>query len=72
MNVNEVVFYLLDSYDILRILIICNGDKNKLKLFYVFYFFFIGFFCIYYGDEIGMDGGMDFDCCKCMIWDIKE
>ena len=65
-------FHLLDSHDTPRILTTCNGDKNKLKLLYVFHLSFIGSPCIYYGDEIGMDGGMHPDCRKCMIWDTKE
>ena len=72
MNVNEAAFHLLDSHDTPRILTTCNGDKNKLKLLYVFHLSFIGSPCIYYGDEIGMDGGMDPDCRKCMVWDTKE
>ena len=72
MNVNEAAFHLLDSHDTPRILTTCNGDKNKLQLLYVFHLSFIGSPCIYYGDEIGMDGGMDPDCRKCMVWDTEE
>ncbi|KEK25947.1 alpha-glycosidase [Bacillus gaemokensis] len=69
MNVNEAAFHLLDSHDTPRVLTICNGNKDKVKLLYVFHLSFIGSPCIYYGDEIGMDGGMDPDCRKCMVWD---
>ncbi|WP_410983793.1 alpha-glycosidase [Bacillus cereus] len=68
MNVNEAAFHLLDSHDTPRILTTCNGNKDKVHLLYVFHLSFIGSPCIYYGDEIGMDGGMDPECRKCMIW----
>ena len=69
MNVNEVAFHLLDSHDTPRILTTCKGNKEKVKLLYVFQLSFIGSPCIYYGDEIGMEGEMDPGCRKCMIWD---
>jgi glycosidase len=28
--------------------------------------------CVYYGDEVGIDGHEDPDCRKCMIWDPKK
>lgn len=67
-NVNEVAFNLLDSHDTPRILTICNDNKEKLKLLYVFQLSFTGTPCIYYGDEIGMTGGPDPGCRKCMEW----
>jgi cyclomaltodextrinase / maltogenic alpha-amylase / neopullulanase len=67
-NVNEVAFNLLDSHDTPRILTICNENKEKLKLLYVFQLSFTGTPCIYYGDEIGMTGGQDPGCRKCMEW----
>ncbi|EOP66716.1 neopullulanase [Bacillus cereus VDM006] len=69
MNVNEAAFHLLDSHDTPRVLTTCKGNKNKVKLLYVFHLSFIGSPCVYYGDEIGMDGGMDPGCRKCMVWD---
>lgn len=71
-NVNEAAFHLLDSHDTPRILTICNGNKQKVKLLYVFQLSFIGSPCIYYGDEIGMDGGMDPECRKCMEWNKEK
>lgn len=40
-----------------------------MKLASVIQFTFSGVPSIYYGDEIGMDGGEDPDCRKCMEWD---
>jgi cyclomaltodextrinase / maltogenic alpha-amylase / neopullulanase len=68
-QVNEAAFNLLDSHDTPRLLTICGGDKRRLKLAALFQFTFTGTPCIYYGDEIGLDGGQDPDCRKCMEWE---
>ncbi|MGP4038427.1 glycoside hydrolase family 13 protein [Gracilibacillus sp. D59] len=68
-NVNEVAFNLLDSHDTARILTEADGNKERIKLLYLFQLSFIGSPCIYYGDEIGMTGGNDPGCRKCMEWD---
>lgn len=67
-NVNEVAFNLLGSHDTPRILTMCNDNKDKLKLLFLFQLSFIGSPCIYYGDEISMTGDHDPGCRKCMIW----
>lgn len=46
-----------------------GGDKQRLKLALTFLFTFTGTPCIFYGDEIGLDGEDDPDCRKCMIWE---
>ncbi len=71
-NVNEVQFNLLDSHDTPRILTICENNIEKVKLLYLFQLSFVGTPCIYYGDEIGMTGGQDPGCRKCMVWDKSE
>ena len=68
-NVNEVAFNLLDSHDTPRILTLADGKMDRVKLLYLFQLSFIGTPCIYYGDEIGMEGGQDPGCRACMIWD---
>lgn len=68
-NVNEVAFNLLDSHDTPRILTLANGNRDRVKLLYLFQLSFIGAPCIYYGDEIGMAGGQDPGCRACMEWD---
>ncbi|MDP4096016.1 alpha-glycosidase [Paenibacillus sp. P96] len=65
----EVAFNLLDSHDTPRILTLAGGDKRKMRLAAVFQFTYIGTPCIYYGDEIGLEGGPDPGCRKCMEWD---
>ncbi|MGI8315481.1 glycoside hydrolase family 13 protein [Halobacillus mangrovi] len=68
-NVNEVAFNLLDSHDTPRILTYADGNKEAVKLMYLFQLSYKGTPCIYYGDEIGMTGGEDPGCRKCMAWD---
>src|SRR5699024_7114762 len=71
-NVNEVAFNLLDSHDTARVLTMAEGNKERIKLLYLFQLSFIGSPCIYYGDEIGMTGGGDPGCRKCMEWDQSK
>ncbi|WP_411675123.1 glycoside hydrolase family 13 protein [Cohnella faecalis] len=71
-QVNEVAFNLLGSHDTARLLTLCEGRTERLKLATLFQFTFPGAPCIYYGDEIGMDGGHDPDCRKCMEWDPQK
>lgn len=66
---NEVIFNLLSSHDTPRALTQLGGDKRRLKLAIVFLMTFIGTPCIFYGDEIGLQGEGDPDCRKCMEWD---
>lgn len=65
---NEVIFNMLCSHDTPRLLQRLGNDKRKLKLSVVFLFTYIGTPCIFYGDEIGLNGDGDPDCRKCMEW----
>lgn len=68
-QVNEMMLNFLSSHDIERYYTACSGKKGKLLSSYAFIFTFIGIPMIYYGDEIGMKGGADPDCRRCMDWD---
>ena len=68
-HVSEVNFNLLNSHDTKRILNTCQGNKQKVLLSYAFLMTQAGAPCIYYGDEVGMDGEDDPLCRKCMIWE---
>jgi glycosidase len=68
-NVSEVNFNLLNSHDTERLLTTCKGDKQRVILAYTFLMTQAGSPCIYYGDEIGMEGADDPLCRKCMIWE---
>jgi cyclomaltodextrinase len=65
----EAAFNLLGSHDTPRLLTLGKGDKRRMKLATVIQFTFAGTPCIYYGDEVGLDGGQDPGCRKCMEWD---
>jgi cyclomaltodextrinase / maltogenic alpha-amylase / neopullulanase len=60
---------LLDSHDTPRFLSCVSGNKDSLKLAWFFMFTYPGAPCIYYGDEIGMDGKHDPGCRKSFPWE---
>jgi glycosidase len=70
--VNFALQNLLGSHDTERFLTLCNGDDDKLKLATLFQMTYPGAPMMYYGDEIGMEGGKDPDCRKTMIWDSTK
>jgi len=57
---------LISSHDEPRFLTMVGGDGEAFKLATALQFTFPGAPCIYYGDEIGLDGGHDPDCRKPM------
>lgn len=63
---------LLDSHDTPRFLSCVSGNKDALKLAWLFLFTYPGAPCLYYGDEIGMDGEHDPYCRKSFPWDEKK
>ncbi len=69
---NDVAFNLLDSHDTTRLLTLCKNDKRRMKLAALFQLTFPGTPCIYYGDEVGLNGEFDPDCRKCMEWDESK
>ena len=71
-EVTQVQLNLLDSHDTPRFLTCVKNDKAALKLAWQFIFTFPGAPCIYYGDEIGMDGSHDPDCRKSFPWDESK
>ncbi|MBV6395516.1 MAG: Neopullulanase 2 [Anaerolineales bacterium] len=68
-EITRAQFNLLDSHDMPRFLTCAGGDTSALKLAWLFMMTFPGAPCIYYGDEIGLDGGHDPDCRKSFPWD---
>jgi glycosidase len=67
--VNFVQLNLLDSHDTARFLTTAKGDLSALKLGWLFLFTYVGTPCIYYGDEIGLDGDSGQECRKSFPWD---
>ncbi|XID92155.1 alpha amylase N-terminal ig-like domain-containing protein [Paenibacillaceae bacterium WGS1546] len=68
----EAAFNLLGSHDTPRLMTLCQGDRLRMRLATVIQFTMPGVPCIYYGDEIGIDGGQDPGCRKCMVWEEEK
>lgn len=66
---NQMQFNVLDSHDTARLLTETKEDKDLMKQVMAFTYIQPGVPCLYYGDEIGMTGGNDPDCRKCMVWE---
>ena len=60
---------LLDSHDTPRLLTELGGDVQRMKLAVTLLFTWPGVPSIYYGDEIGLQGGADPDNRRCFDWD---
>ncbi|MBM2841555.1 MAG: alpha-glycosidase, partial [Bacteroidetes bacterium] len=71
-EVNHVMQNLLGSHDTERLLTLCKGNKETMKLAWLFQMTYLGAPMVYYGDEIGMTGGKDPSCRGTMIWDEKK
>ena len=65
-------FNQIGSHDISRPLRIAEGDRALVKMAAALLIGFPGIPCIYYADEIGMDGGHDPDNRRCMPWDEQQ
>lgn len=62
-------FNLIDSHDTPRILNLMGSDKARVRLATALLMTMPGVPCIYYGDEIGLEGGRDPDNRRTMPWD---
>jgi glycosidase len=60
---------LLGSHDTPRLATLAGGRSQAVQALFAFLFTFEGAPLIYYGDEIGLQGGPDPDCRRCMPWD---
>ena len=63
---------LIGSHDTERFLTLSGGDERRVRLAALMQMTYPGAPMIYYGDEIGMEGGRDPDCRKTMIWDSTK
>ncbi|MEA3375780.1 MAG: glycoside hydrolase family 13 protein [Chloroflexota bacterium] len=70
-GVTLVQFNLLSSHDMPRFLTLVQGDRDALKLAVLFQMTFPGAPSIYYGDEVGMQGGSDPDARRTFRWDER-
>lgn len=71
-DIHKQMLNLLDSHDTARFITDASDQKKRLVLASVFQFTYLGVPYIYYGDEVGLEGGNDPDCRRCMIWDKQE
>ena len=71
-EVTEVQLNLLGSHDTPRALTMVGGDETALRLSLFLLLTFPGAPCLYYGDELGLDGGHDPECRQAMPWDQPE
>lgn len=65
-------FNLLGSHDTPRVLTLLGGDLDGMELAVTLLFTFPGVPCVYYGDEIGLEGGRDPDNRRCMVWNEES
>lgn len=68
----RAAFNILDSHDTDRFLTRCGGDKARARLGWFLLFLLRGAPCVYYGSEVGMEGGHDPDNRRCMVWDEQD
>ncbi len=60
---------LLDSHDTPRFFSLLDKNLPLMKLAVTLLMAHPGVPCVYYGDEIGLEGGADPDCRRCFEWD---
>ena len=68
----HAMYNLLGSHDTERIKTLLGGDQKKLTMAYLFLFAFPGAPAIYYGDEVGLEGGKDPGCRKAFPWNEES
>lgn len=66
---SAVQLNLLDSHDSPRVLSMLGGDREAMELATLLQTTFPGAPCIYYGDEVGVQGGIDPDSRRAFPWD---
>ena len=71
-QVTAVQLNLLSSHDTPRFLTFCGGDLAALRLAVLLQMTLPGAPCLYYGDEIGMEGSADPDCRRSFPTDPAE
>jgi len=65
----EAQLNLLGSHDTPRVARVLRGHADAVRLAYLLLFTLPGAPCVYYGDEVGLDGGHDPGCREGMPWD---
>jgi glycosidase len=68
----RVMMNLIDSHDTERFLTMAGNREEKLKLAALFQMTYLGIPQIYYGDEVGLEGGRDPDNRRPFPWDWEK
>lgn len=68
-QVNRMNLNLLDTHDTLRFLTEVDRSEDKLLAGIALMTVFVGTPCMYYGTEIGLEGGYDPDSRRSFLWD---
>ena len=68
-EVTSLQLNLLDSHDTPRFISLAGGDATSLRLAALIQMTLPGAPCIYYGDELGVEGREDPDCRRAYPWD---
>ncbi len=58
----------LDSHDTARFISLIDKDESKLKVAATLLMTYLGAPCLYYGTEVGLEGGQDPDNRRCFPW----
>jgi glycosidase len=68
----DAMFVTLGTHDTERLFTMLGNHLDKTKLAFLFLLAYPGAPSIYYGDEIGLEGGKDPDCRRAFPWDPAE
>jgi len=68
----HAMYALLGSHDTERLATLLGGNLDKIKLAFLFQFAYPGAPAIYYGDEVGLEGGQDPDCRRAFPWEAAQ
>jgi neopullulanase len=71
-EVTEVQLNLLDSHDSPRFRTMAGRDRASYRLAVLLQATLPGAPCVYYGDEVGMEGDRDPDCRRAFPWDERS
>jgi cyclomaltodextrinase / maltogenic alpha-amylase / neopullulanase len=71
-SVTLVLLNILGSHDMARLLSLARGDRSAVRLATLFQMTYTGAPSIYYGDEIGLQGGHDPDNRRAFPWHRPE
>lgn len=66
------MYVTLGSHDTERLWTVLGGSLEKVKLAFLFLFACPGAPAIYYGDEVGLEGGKDPDCRRAFPWEPSK